>query len=86
MSKVSGTNVSYQSNLSAIRLNIYKFKNKQKDKKEGINVHKIRAAKNSIGPNISGIQIPRKGSKSPSKVNCAQISLKTTKINLADVN
>jgi hypothetical protein len=37
ISKVSGTNVSYQSNLSAIRYNIHRFKHKNSPKKKDSN-------------------------------------------------
>ena len=63
ISKVSGTNVSYQSNLSVIRQNIHRFKHKNSPKKKD-NLHNtnhtsINLSKNTVS-SFMGLQIPRK--------------------------
>lgn len=50
VSKVSGTNVSYQSNLSVIRQNIHRFKHKNSPKKKEPNPNQtsINLSKNTV--------------------------------------
>lgn len=50
VSKVSGTNVSYQSNLSVIRNNIHRFKHKNSSKKKDVNPNQtsINLSKNTV--------------------------------------
>ncbi|MFN9898192.1 MAG: hypothetical protein ACK55Z_05220, partial [bacterium] len=57
VSRLSGTNVSYQSNFSAIKLNIQRFKNKNTNLEGNQQVKR----------NLINLEIPRKGSQTPGK-------------------
>lgn len=77
ISKISGTNVSYQSNLSTIRQNIHRFKHKNTPKRrEDPNHTYINLSKNTVS-SFMGLQIPRgkQGDKSPNTMtNISRIS------------
>lgn len=68
VSRLSGTNVSYQSNFSAIKLNIQRFKNKNTNLEGNQQVKR----------NLINLEIPRKGSQTPGKYYQAQNTLRQT--------